>query len=127
MPEVVLDASALLALLNGEDGAQMVARELSVSAISAVNYSEVVGKLAKAGMPEREIRDDLEGLHVEVVPFDSEQAFEAGFLRPATKALGLSLGDRACLSLARRLGLTALTADSTWDQLSLGIEIRLIR
>ena len=78
-------------------------------------------------MLEREIRDVVEGLHLEVVPFESEQAFEAGLLRPATKALGLSLGDRGCLSLARRLGLAVLTADSTWDQLSLGVEVRLIR
>ena len=85
MPEVVLDASALLALLNGEDGARLVATELPGSVISAVNYSEVVGKLADAGMPETRIRNALEGLHLEIVPFDYEQALEAGLLRPATR------------------------------------------
>lgn len=127
MPEVVLDASALLALLNGEDGARLVATELPVSVISAVNYSEVVGKLADAGMPETKIRNALEGLHLEIVPFDYEQALESGLLRPATRALGLSPGDHGCLSLARRLGLAVLTADGAWKDLSLGVEVRLIR
>ena len=128
MPEaVVLDASALLALLNGEDGAEAVAAVLPEAAVSAVNISEVVAKLAEAGMPRKAIRDALQGLPLDVVPFDQEQAYEAGLLRPSTRGIGLSLGDRACLSLALRLALPALTADRTWQQLAVGAKVRLIR
>ena len=127
MAEVVLDASALLALLNQEPGSQVVAAALSRAAISAVNLCEVVTKLADAGMPEAAIREVVEGLSLEVEPFDMEQAYEAGMLHTITKSLGLSLGDRACLSLARQLNLPVLTADRTWEQLNIGVAIRVIR
>ena len=127
MAEVVLDASALLALLNAEPGAEHVAEVLPQAAISAVNLSEVVAKLADAGMPDQAIRDALQGLPLDVVPFDTEQAYQAGLLRPATRSVGLSLGDRGCLNLARSLGLPALTADRTWEQLSVGAKVRVIR
>ncbi len=127
MAEVVLDASALLALLNGEPGADLVAAALPRAAISALNLSEVVAKLAEAGMPETAIREALQGLQLDVVPFDVEQAYEAGLLRAATKGVGLSLGDRGCLGLALRLGLPALTADRRWEELSIGALVRVIR
>ena len=127
MAEAVLDASALLALLNGEPGARVVAEVLPRAAISTVNLSEVVAKLADAGMPEEAIRDALQGLLLEVVSFDQHQAYEAGLLHPSTKALGVSLGDRACLSLARRLDLPALTADRAWEGLDVGAKVRVIR
>ncbi|MBI2872580.1 MAG: type II toxin-antitoxin system VapC family toxin [Chloroflexi bacterium] len=113
MPEAVLDASALLALLNAEPGAEVVAAALPQAAISAVNLSEVVAKLADAGMPEAAVREALQGLALDVVPFDTDQAYEAGLLRSSTRGVGLSLGDRACLGLARRLNVPALTADRT--------------
>ena len=94
MAEVVLDASALLALLNDEPGAELVAKSLPQAAISAVNLSEVVAKLADAGMPDEAIRDALRGLPLDVVPFDVEQAYDAGLLRSITRDVGLSLGDR---------------------------------
>jgi PIN domain nuclease of toxin-antitoxin system len=127
VPEVVLDASAVLALLNGEAGADAVAQVLPQAAMSAVNLSEVIAKLADAGMPERAIREALEGLPMEIVPFDRDQAYEAGLLRPSTKGVGLSLGDRGCLSQARRLGVPALTADRTWEALSVGAKVTVIR
>ncbi|MSQ07148.1 MAG: PIN domain-containing protein [Dehalococcoidia bacterium] len=127
MAEVVLDASALLALLNDEPGAAVVAIEIPGSAISALNLSEVVAKLSDAGMPEAAIRQALQGLPLDVIPFDQEQAYEAGLLRTATRSAGLSLGDRGCLSLARRLGLPALTADRTWQALAIGAVVRVIR
>ena len=127
MAEVVLDASALLALLNDEPGAELVAESLPQAAINAVNLSEVVAKLADAEMPDEAIRDALLVLSLDVVPFDVEQAYEAGLLRSATKGAGLSLGDRGCLSLARRLDLPALTADRMWEQLSVGAKVRVIR
>jgi len=127
MPEVVLDASALLALLNAEPGADMVAKFIPGAAISAVNLSEVVGKLCSAGMPEKAIRHALQGLGLEVMPFDEEQAYRAGILRAPTEEKGLSLGDRACLGLAERLDLPALTADRAWNELSVGVTVRIIR
>ena len=127
MARAVLDASALLALLNGEPGAEEVAAVLHEAAISTVNLSEVVAKLAEAGMPEPAIREAFQMLPLEVVPFDMEQAYEAGVLRPATRVAGLSLGNRSCLALAKRLGLPALTTDRTWEQLSVGAEVRAIR
>ena len=127
MPEVVLDASALLALLTAEPGADLVAGALPQAAISALNLSEVVAELTEAGMPEGAIRDTLQALPFRVVPFDLEQAYEAGLMRTSTKGAGLSLGDRGCLSLARRLKQPALTADRTWEQVSIGATVRLIR
>lgn len=127
MADVVLDASALLALLNAESGAESVAAVLPDAVVSAVNLSEVVAKLAEAGMPEKAIRDALLALPLTVVPFDREQAYEAGLLRPSTRGMGLSLGDRGCLSLAKRLGAPALTADKSWERLAVGVKVRVIR
>jgi len=125
--EVVLDASALLALLNAEPGAEVVADALPGAAISALNLSEVVAKLSEGGRPERAIRHALQPLGLDIVPFDEAQAYDAGLLRVATKGTGLSLGDRGCLSLAQRLSLPALTADRTWLELSIGATINVIR
>ena len=127
MSEVVLDASALLALLNAEPGAEKVATVLPGAVVSAVNLSEVVAKLAEAGMPEASIRKALNGLALEVVPFDHEQAYAAGQLRPLTRSLGLSLGDRACLSLGQRLGQPVVTTDGDWAELELGIDVQVVR
>lgn len=127
MPEVVLDASALLAFLNAEPGSDVVAESITEAVISAVNLSEVVGKLATAGMPEEAIRQALQGLDLKVIPFDEEQSYETGLLRDITEKMGLSLGDRACLNMARSLGLPALTADKMWKELSIGVVVKVIR
>jgi ribonuclease VapC len=127
MPEVVIDASALLALLNAEPGADVVAEALPEGVISAVNLSEVVAKLCEAGMPEKAIHQALQPLGLEIVPFDEQQAYQAGLLRTATQDMGISLGDRACLSLSKMLGVVALTADRAWVGLSVGATIKVIR
>jgi ribonuclease VapC len=110
----VLDASALLALLNREAGAERVRQVLPRAAISAVNFSEVVSKIADRGAPAEAIREALDGLDLDVRPFGIELAYAAGELRRSTRATGLSLGDRACLALAASLNATALTADQAW-------------
>ena len=121
MTECVLDASALLALLNREPGAQRVAEALqSGVAMSTVNLAEVVGKLADLGLPEGDIREVLEPLGMGVVDFDAAAAYAVGMLRPATRVAGLSLGDRACLALGQQVGKVVLTADRSWAGLSLG-------
>jgi len=127
VPEVVIDASALLALLNAEPGADIVAETLPGGVISAVNLSEVVAKLCDAGMPEKAIHQALQPLGLEIIPFDEEQAYQAGLLRASTQDRGVSLGDRACLSLAKMLGVVALTADKAWAGLSVGATIKVIR
>ncbi len=127
MSEYALDASALLALLNAEKGADLVQGLLPQSVISTVNLAEVVTRLSAVGMPEDQIRDVLAYLGLEVISFDEEQAFRAGFLSANTQPLGLSLGDRACLALALTTHTTALTADRVWKDLDIGVEIKLIR
>jgi len=127
VPEVVIDASALLALLNDEPGTDVVAEALPQGIISAVNLSEVIAKLCDAGMPEKAIHQALQPLGIEIVPFDEEQAYQAGLLRTSTHDFGISLGDRACLSLAKKLGIDALTADRAWTELSIGTTIKVIR
>jgi PIN domain nuclease of toxin-antitoxin system len=123
----VLDASALLALLNAEPGSRLVEENLSGAVISSVNLSEVVAKLSDRGMPEAEVRTALEGLGLDVRHFDTEMAYTAGTLRPSTRGLGLSLGDRACLALGLSLSAQVFTTDRSWKKLRIGVKIRAIR
>lgn len=127
MTEAVIDASALLALLKAEPGAETVFEAIPTAVISAVNLSEVIAKLTSRGMPGETIKQTLKALELEVIPFDEEQAYQAGLLRASTQTSGISLGDRACLSLAKMLGVAALTADKTWGKLKIGVIIRVIR
>jgi PIN domain nuclease of toxin-antitoxin system len=124
----VLDASALLALLRQEPGSQQVREALrDGTAMSAVNVSEVVAKLAETGMPDHLIHVTLDPLGIATVDFDADLAYRAGLLRPATRQGGHSLGDRACLALAERLSLPVLTTDRSWQGLKLGLTVRVIR
>lgn len=127
MSSVVLDASALLALLNDEPGHAVVSGVLSEASISAVNLAEVVGKLIGRGGAEEVVRRALSSLPLTVVPFDEEQAYEAGGLRGDTQRLGLSLGDCVCLALSKRLAAPAYTGDRSWAGLRVGVEVVLIR
>ena len=125
--QVVLDSSALMALLRGEQGAQYVHLALGRSCISTVNIAEVQTKLVGAGLD-----DDSAWLHIasagcDTIPFDDNLARMAGSLVRVTKPFGLSLGDRACLALAIQRKATALTTDRAWKNLNLGIEIEVIR
>ncbi len=123
----VLDASAVLAFLYQELGAERVAAAFPLVLISSVNLSEVVAKLADDNVSEPEIEANLGDLNLEVVPFDQVIAMRAGLLRPSTRQFGLSLGDRACLATAEALGLAVLTADKSWAKLDLGISVELLR
>lgn len=127
MSEVVIDASALLALLNDEPGADVVTEALPDGIISAVNLSEVIAKLVSAGVPEEAIHHVLQPIGLVVVPFDEEQAYQAGLLHSFTQEKGISLGDRACLSLAIIRSAVALTADRLWADLSIGATVKVIR
>ena len=125
--KVVLDASALLALLNEEPGSEVVEASIPGAVISAVNLSEVIAKLSESGLPEEAIHQVVEDVEMEVYAFDAVSAHQTGRLRLETRSSGISLGDRACLALGRQLGLPVLTADRPWRDLALGIEVRLIR
>jgi ribonuclease VapC len=133
VPSTVLDASALLAYLRDEPGAEVVADAIAEgAAISTVNLAEVLSRVAERdGDPSRlvgEMTDrGLLGGAVSVESFTDEDAIEVARLRPRTRAQGLSLGDRACLALARRLGLPALTADTAWSRLGLEVTLQQIR
>jgi ribonuclease VapC len=129
----VLDASALLAYLRDEPGADAVADAVAGgAAISTVNLGEVFSRVADRGADPARIarqmtdRGLLDGA-IAVEPFTSADAVEVGRLRPLTREHGLSLGDRACLALARRLELPAITADTAWSKLDLKLELRQIR
>lgn len=127
MSEIVLDASALLTVFNNETGADRVLDMISTAVISAVNLAEVATKLQERGMPDDRVRANIEALELRVEPFDEQLAVETGLLRAATPGAGLSLGDRACLALARARGATALTTDRAWAKLDIGIPIELAR
>ena len=128
-PEALLDASALLALVFEENGATQVRDAVRRgAAISAVNAAEVASRLGVEGWTGRDVEDFFGEFRLEVVPFDGPLALLSGLYRQPTRHLGLSLGDRACLATARRLGRTALTADRAWTQLDLdGVSVICIR
>ena len=123
----VLDASALLALLNREPGADMVRPVVESSVISSVNWAEVLQKATAVGMEIPVVREHVQSLGLGVLEFTGDDAEFAAQLWSTTRRTGLSLGDRACLSLAHRLGLPALTADRAWSGLNLDIDVRFIR
>lgn len=123
----MLDASAVLAAYFDEPGAERVRSALPGSLISSVNYTEVIGKCLDRGDALGAALRKLAAMGLVVVSHDIQLARRAGELRPLTKRLGMSLADRACLALAERERLPALTADRSWKSLSLDIEVRLIR
>lgn len=127
MSRCLIDASAFLAFANREPGGERVQAVLRESFISAVNASEVVGKLTGQGFALDDAEKYLVQFVREVVPFDGRHAVLAAGLLPQTRALGLSLGDRACLALAKQTGLPVLTADQVWSKLDIGVNIEVIR
>ena len=126
MSTVVLDASALLALLKGEPGGAKVASVIADAAISVVNLSEVVSHFVRVGMPIGEVEDMLNALPYTVIAADANLAWEAGRLRADTAEAGLSLGDRFCLALAKRDGLPAWTADKVWKTIAGAANVKVV-
>lgn len=122
-----LDASALLAYLQDEPGSDTVEAALAESVISSVNWAEVVQKVIASGIAAEGMLDDFAALGLAVLPFTAEEAETVGRLWAQTRRHGLSLGDRACLSLGLRLNIPVLTADRIWTKLGLPLEIRALR
>ncbi|MBI2707374.1 MAG: type II toxin-antitoxin system VapC family toxin [Proteobacteria bacterium] len=128
MAEAVIDASALLAFLKGEERAiQELDDVLQRALISSVNFCEVATILGGLGMPNKTIKEVVEETVSKIVFFDSSQALIAASLRDRTKPYGLSLGDRACLALGLTYKLPVYTADKIWKKLDIDIPIELIR
>jgi PIN domain nuclease of toxin-antitoxin system len=128
MNRIVLDASAILAFLQGERGSEKLTPALLNSAVcGSVNMAEVHGKLVSRGWPEDEAWEDATSPIQEVIPFDLAQARLAGNLVAHTRPLGLSLGDRACLALALTLKAPAYTTEQTWRKLKLQVPVYVIR
>jgi PIN domain nuclease of toxin-antitoxin system len=125
--EVVLDASAVLALLKREPGAERVRAVLDRATIGAVNAAEVQGKLIDLGLSRDAAAARIRFLGCQIPAFSEDQAIEAGSLIEQTRAQGLSLGDRACLALAIERKATVYTTDRVWRNLPLGLEIEVIR
>ena len=127
---IVLDASALLAYLRAEPGGERVLAAITAGAtMTTLNFSEVAGWFVKQGADEVYIRSLRARLVFPLVPLDDDLAIRAALLLPATRSAGLSLGDRACLALASRSGVSALTADRAWANVAdaIGVAVDLIR
>lgn len=128
MSRDVLDSSAVLASFYGEAGADTIDDILRGAVISTVNVAEIISKLVERGMSAGMAKSTLIDIGIEIVPFDLEQAELVGDLRQKTRVQGLSLGDRACLALAKQIGGRAVTADRAWMSVeNLGVEVILFR
>jgi PIN domain nuclease of toxin-antitoxin system len=127
MTKIVFDSSAILALLKMESGHEIVSKNLEQAIVSSVNFCEVVSFLSKKTQKQDEMIKFLRETFDCIEDFNIEQAKIAGSFISITKDYGLSLGDRACLALAKYKNIPVLTADKAWGKLNLGIKIKLIR
>lgn len=128
MPDaVVFDSSAVLAVILNEAGSQVVARRLEGGMLSTVNLAEVHALLLRRGVARDHAWKLILNAECEICVFTDEQARTAAELIQATKPLGLSLGDRVCLALAMERKARVYTTDRAWKNLTLGIEIEVIR
>ncbi|WP_020558213.1 type II toxin-antitoxin system VapC family toxin [Thiofilum flexile] len=124
---MILDASALLALLQGEVGADKVQAVLHRALISTVNWSEVVQKLSVHDPAAAEIRPELEMTGLRIIPFTVEQAEIAASLWEQVRPFGLSFADRACLATSIERHMDVMTADRIWTGLNLPINVHVLR
>lgn len=124
---IVLDSSAVLAILWNEPGSEMVLDHIDGAVMSAVNYAEVLSKIADRGINGNRAKALLASLAIDIISFEKIQAETGGLLRSQTRHLGLSLGDRACIALAMIKAWPVLTADKVWAELTLGIAVKLVR
>jgi PIN domain nuclease of toxin-antitoxin system len=126
MAEVVLDASAILALLRAEPGSEQVAEVITDALVSVINEAEVIGKLIWRGQTPAQAERAVRGLAYQLVDLDRDLCRRAGSWWAVTQPQGLSLADRCCLALAERERLPAITTDRSWSKISLGVEVRLV-
>jgi PIN domain nuclease of toxin-antitoxin system len=127
MTSVLLDASALIAMMLRERGGDVVARHLEGAAVSTVNLSEVYGKSFRWNLPLATTIEQVKGLPISVVPFLEDDAVVAASLVPVAKPLGLSFADRACLAVGMNRGLTVLTGDRRWKDAGIDVKLKFFR
>lgn len=127
MSRIILDASAIIAMLKDEPGAEIVADALPYAIVSTVSISEVYAVMIRSGIPEQKTSTILSDLIGQIDSFDYDQALLAASLKIQHKELGLSFGDCACLALAKIHHLPVMTADKIWGKLKIGIKINIIR
>ena len=125
--QYVLDSSAVIALVRREQGWEKVNAALDRSVISAINLAESMTKLIRQGGEPRLVERLLRALDLEVIPWDEELAWASRDLCALAWTNGISLADRACLTLARHLNLAAMTADSEWKKAGHGVQVFLFR
>lgn len=124
---IVLDASALLAFLLQEPGWEKVKALLATATMSTLNLGEALSKLAEAGADIDAIAQTLVQSKMTFVDVSTAHALAIGRLRPLTRSAGLSIGDRACLALALDLGCNVLTTDASWQRVSVGVTVEMLR
>ncbi len=128
MSRIVLDASAILAIINGEPGAEkLTPKLLGDAAASAVNLAEVQTKLVSLGWTSEQAWEDATSPVRDIMSFDEEHARAAGDLVTQTRQFGLSLGDRACLALGMALKAPVYTAEKSWNKVKVGVRVHVIR
>lgn len=127
MNGVVLDSSAVIALLLNEPGAEKVSCYEGHTAMSAINLAEVCIRMVEIGVAEDKIRQFLSAIRVQVYPFDVEQAYAVSKFRNLARKYGMSLADCACIQLGKQLNLPVVTGDRAWTRVDLGVEVDLIR
>lgn len=125
----VMDASALLALIHGERGYEMVEGFIQTQecVISSVNMAEVGSKLIDNGLPETDLARIVQQFQVGIIEFSVEQATRCAALRAATRSSGLSLGDRACLALAQCMQGCVVTADRAWSDMEATVGVKILQ
>ena len=128
MATVVFDASAVIALLRNENGAEAIASHLGNALISAVNLQEVIKALLWRGATLGSARKMIDNLHLEIRNHDTDAAYAAASLTEHTSKIGSGLGDRSCMALAIAVGLPAITTDQEWIKLVIpGLKVKLVR
>ena len=125
--EYVMDSTALIAVVYQEPGYERVVEILDKSAISAVNLAEIINKLVLRGAPAEAVRDTLLKLELKVEDWSEAMAYRSAEFTRFNKSHGLSLGDRACISLALKTSLPAFTTEEAWERSNLGIKLVKIR
>ena len=123
MTRVVLDASALLAVIRREPGFENVKPFLPRALISSVNVCEVIYVAMEKGSTMEAVQWSIRSLPIETIPFDDRQAAVAAALHKPTRRHGISFADRACLVLGLSENLSVVTSDMTWEELDLGVEL----
>jgi PIN domain nuclease of toxin-antitoxin system len=126
---VILDASALLAVVLKEKGADIVVKALEEgnTCMTTVNLAEVMVKMYEHTFSKEDINAFMDGLSIHVIDVDMELAHIAASYYPKTKSLGLSLADKICFAAAALGNYKALTTDRAWAKANVGVKVQVIR